>query len=57
MNAGEAAVYGVGHVAGALGNVSLDGAADVAMGAAEMVGGAAEGLFETIMGIISSLFD
>ncbi|MEP7346599.1 MAG: zf-TFIIB domain-containing protein [Gemmatimonadaceae bacterium] len=57
MNAGEAAVYGVGHVAGALGSISVDGAADAAMGAAEMVGGAAEGLFETIMGIISSLFD
>jgi Zn-finger nucleic acid-binding protein len=57
INAGEAAVYGVGHAAGALGNLSVDGAADAAMGAAEAVGGAAEGLFETIMGIIGSLFE
>ena len=57
LNAGAAAVEGVGHVVGALGSVSLDGAAGAAMGAAEMVGGAAEGVFDMIMEIIGSLFD
>jgi Zn-finger nucleic acid-binding protein len=57
INAGAAAVEGIGHVAGALGSVSLDGAASAAMGAAEVVGGAAEGVFEMIMDIISSIFD
>jgi hypothetical protein len=44
-------------MAGAIGNLSIDGAAGAAMGAAEAVGGAAESLFETIMGIIGSLFE
>lgn len=57
LHAGAAAVEGVGHVVGALGSVSIDGAASAAMGAAELVGGAAEGVFETIMEIIGSLFD
>jgi Zn-finger nucleic acid-binding protein len=57
INAGAAAVEGIGHVAGAIGSVSLDGAANAAMGAAEMVGGAAEGVFEMIMDLISSIFD
>ena len=57
IHAGHAAVYGAGHAVGALSNLSVDGAAGAAMGAAELVGGAAESMFETIMGIISSLFD
>ena len=57
LDAGAAAVQGVGHVVGALGSVSIDGAASVAMGAAEVVGGAAEGVFSAIMDIISSIFD
>lgn len=57
INAGVVAVDGIGHVAGALGSISVDGAAHAAMGAAELVGGAAEGVFEMIMDIIGSLFD
>lgn len=57
INAGAVAFDGIGHVAGALGSISVDGAASAAMGAAEVVGGAAEGVFEMIMDIISSLFD
>ena len=57
LDAGAAAIGGIGHVAGALGSVSVDGAAGVAMGAAEIVGGAAESVFAAIMDIISSLFD
>ena len=57
INAGAAAVEGVGSAFGALSNISVDGAASAAMGAAEVVGGAAEGVFEMIMGIISSIFD
>lgn len=41
LEAGAAAVQGVGHVVGALGSVSVDGAASAAQGAAEVVGGAA----------------
>ena len=47
----------IGHVAGALGGLSVDGAASAAMGAADAIGGAAEGVFETIMEIINSIFD
>jgi Zn-finger nucleic acid-binding protein len=50
LNAGAALAQGVGSAASALGSVSFDGAA-------EAVGGAAEGLFEMIMGIIGSIFD
>ena len=57
INTGVAAAQGLGHVTGALGGLSVDGAASAAMGAADVVGGAAEGLFETVMEIISSLFD
>jgi Zn-finger nucleic acid-binding protein len=57
IQAGAAAVEGVGHVVGALGSVSLEGAASAAMGAADVVGGAAEGVFSAIMDIISSIFD
>ncbi len=57
FHAGEAAVHGASHVAGALANASAGGAADAAMGAAEVVGGAAESVFETIMNIIASIFD
>ena len=57
INAGSAAVSGIGHAAGALGSVSLEGAAGAAMGAADVVGGAAEGVFSAIMEIISSIFD
>lgn len=57
VNAGVGVVHGIGNVAGALGNVSVDGAANAALGAAEVVGGAAEGLFEAIMEIIGSIFD
>ena len=57
IHAGAAAMGGAGHVAGALGSISVDGAATAAMGAAELVGGAAEGVFEMIMDIIGSLFD
>lgn len=57
IHAGAAAIQGVGHAAGALGNLSVDGAANAALGAAEVVGGAAEGVFDMIMGIIGSIFD
>jgi Zn-finger nucleic acid-binding protein len=57
IDTGVAAVHGIGHVAGALGGLSVDGAASAALGAADVVGSAAEGLFETIMGIIASVFD
>jgi Zn-finger nucleic acid-binding protein len=57
LHAGAAVAHGIGSAAGALGNVSLDGAAGAAMGAAEAVGGAAEGVFSTILEIISSIFD
>lgn len=57
IHTGVAAAHGLGHVAGALGSLSVDGAASAAMGAADVVGGAAEGLFETVMEMISSLFD
>lgn len=57
IDTGVAAAHGIGHVAGALGGLSVDGAANAAIGAAEVVGGAAEGIFETIMGIIASIFD
>lgn len=57
VHAGLGVAHGVSSAAGALGNLSVDGAASAAMGAAEAVGGAAEGVFETIMGIISSIFD
>ena len=57
VDTGVAAAHGIGHVAGALGGLSVDGAASAALGAADVVGGAAEGLFETIMHIISSIFD
>jgi hypothetical protein len=57
IHAGIAATQGISHVAGALGSVSVEGAANAAMGAAEVVGSAAEGLFETIMEIINSIFD
>ena len=57
INAGAATAHGIGHVAGALGNLSVDGAASAAMGAADVIGGAAEGVFEMIMEIIGSIFD
>jgi hypothetical protein len=57
IDAGVGVAQGVGHVAGALGSVSLDGAANAALGAADVIGGAAEGLFETVMEIIGSIFD
>ena len=57
LEAGAAAAHGFGSVVGALGSVSVDGAANAAMGAAEVVGGAAEGVFSAIMDIISSIFD
>ena len=57
MQAGSAAIEGVGNVVGALGSVSLDGAASAAMGAADVLGGAAEGVFSAVMDIISSIFD
>lgn len=57
ISAGVAAAQGLGHAAGALGGLSVDGAASAAMGAAEAVGGAAEGVFEMIMEIIGSIFD
>ena len=57
LHAGAAAAEGVGHVVGAIGSLSIDGAAGAAMGAAEIVGGAAEGVFDMIMEIIGSLFD
>jgi Uncharacterized protein conserved in bacteria len=57
IQAGAAAVEGIGQVVGALGSVSLEGAANAAMGAADVVGGAAEGVFSAIMDIISSIFD
>jgi Zn-finger nucleic acid-binding protein len=57
IDTGVAAAHGIGHVAEALGGLSVDGAASAALGAADVVGGAAEGLFETIMHIIGSIFD
>lgn len=54
LEGGAAAARGIGH---ALGAVSVDGAAQAALGAADVVGGAAEGLFSTIMDIIGSIFD
>jgi hypothetical protein len=57
IDTGVAAAHGIGHVASAIGGVSIDGAANAALGAAEVVGGAAEGIFEMIMGIIGSIFD
>ena len=57
ISAGAAAAHGIGHVAGALGDLSVDGAASAAMGAADVIGGAAEGVFEMIMEIIGSIFD
>jgi Zn-finger nucleic acid-binding protein len=57
LHAGAAAASGVGEVVGAIGGVSLEGAAHAAMGAAEVVGGAAEGVFSFIVEIIGSLFD
>ncbi len=57
IEGGMSAARGIGHVAGALGDISIDGAAHAALGAADVVGGAAEGLFETIMEIIGSIFD
>ena len=57
LHAGAAVAHGLGSAAGALGSVSVDGAASVAMGAAEAVGGAAEGVFSAIMEMIGSLFD
>ena len=57
VQAGAAAIEGAGHVVGALGSLSVEGAARAAMGAAEIIGGAAEGVFDMIMEIIGSLFD
>jgi Zn-finger nucleic acid-binding protein len=57
IDTGVAAAHGLGQAVGALGGISVDGAASAAMGAAEVVGGAAEGLFETILSIIGSIFD
>lgn len=57
LHAGSATVSGIGHAAGALGSVSIDGAASAAMGAAEAAGGAAEGVFSAIMEIIAGIFD
>jgi len=57
IDSGVAAAHGIGHVAGAIGDLSVDGAANAALGAAEVVGGAAEGIFEMIMDIIGSIFD
>jgi hypothetical protein len=57
VDAGVGVAHGIGHVAGAIGGLSVDGAAHAALGAADVVGGAAEGLFETIMEIIGSIFD
>lgn len=52
---------GTAHLAGSaistLGGASAEGAAHVAMGAAEVVGSAAEGVFTTILELIGSLFD
>ncbi len=50
IHAGAAATAGLGQLAGAASNVSFDGAAEV-------VGGAAEGVFASIVEIIQSFFE
>ncbi len=57
LHAGSAAAQGAGQVIGSLGHVSAAGAAETAMGAMEVVGDAAEGVFTMIMDVIASIFD
>ncbi|MBK8245888.1 MAG: hypothetical protein IPK85_00525 [Gemmatimonadetes bacterium] len=52
-----AAAHGLGSLTGAAANIGPEGAAEAAMGAVDAVGGAAEGVFATIMEIIGSLFE
>ena len=57
VDAGRAVVFGASQVTGAIGQISAEGAANAAIGATEVVGEAAEGVFEAIMAIIASIFD
>jgi Zn-finger nucleic acid-binding protein len=57
LQAGAAVAQGLGSAVGAIGSISAEGAAGAAMGAVEVAGEAAEGVFEFIMNIIASIFD
>jgi Zn-finger nucleic acid-binding protein len=54
VHAGAAVAQGVGQV---LGSVSVEGAAHLALGAAEGLGSAAEGVFGFILEMLGGLFD
>jgi Zn-finger nucleic acid-binding protein len=54
VHAGAAVVQGVGH---AIGSVSVEGAAHLALGAAEGLGSAAEGVFGFVLEMLGGLFD
>ncbi|MDB4878981.1 MAG: Zn-finger nucleic acid-binding protein [Gemmatimonadetes bacterium] len=57
LHAGAAVVQGAGSVVSAAGGVSAEGAAAAATGAVDMIGGAAQGVFEFVMEMIGGIFD